>query len=114
MDGVVIYVAKDRSRAIVWCSDQGPLGLARRDALPRPPHAPIAVGDLVTFEAIDDGDLRICGRLNPVPGQSMAGLADMLRGDPGGGVQRRRAHLSVVPGRTAAVAGEFTSGPACG
>jgi len=92
MDGVVIYVAKDRSRAIVWCSDHGPLGLARRDALPR--DMPIAVGDMVSFEAIDDGGMRLCGTLTPLPGLSMAGLPDLLRSDARAG--KRRAQLTVV------------------
>lgn len=109
MDGVVIYMSKDRSRAIVWCSDHGPLGLARRDAMPR--DAVLAVGDLVRFEAVDDGDMRICGRLTPLAGRSMAGLPDLLRSDARAG--RRRAQLSVVP-PPAAPLKEFATDRQCG
>ncbi|GGE05527.1 hypothetical protein SAMN05421774_101899 [Gemmobacter megaterium] len=109
MDGVVIYVAKDRSRAIIWCSDHGPLGLARKDAMPR--NATITVGDFVQFDATDDGDMRLCGRLTPVPGASMAGLPDLLRGEAQ--ARRRRAHLSVVP-KVAPPAKEFATDRHCG
>ncbi|WP_323042042.1 hypothetical protein [Gemmobacter sp.] len=109
MDGVVIYVAKDRSRAIVWCADHGPLGLARRDAMPR--DARLTVGDLVRFEAIDDGGMRICRDLTPVVGASMAGLPDLLRSDARAG--QRRAQLSVVP-VAAPAAKEFATGRQCG
>lgn len=109
MDGVVIYVAKDRSRAIVWCDDHGPLGLARRDAMPR--DRDLTVGDLVRFEAIDDGGMRLCRGLTPVPGVSIAGLPDVLRSDARAG--RRRAQLSVVPSAPPAVK-EFATDRQCG
>lgn len=107
MDGVVIYVSKDRSRAIIWCSDQGPLGLARRDAMPA---APLTVGDFVKFDAVEDGGLRICGRLTPIPGRSVGGLPEMLRDSrPARPVQRFSVVAGTSPGR-----GEFTSAPCCG
>lgn len=95
MDGVVIYVAKDRSRAIVWCSDHGPLGLARRDAMPPASQPPLKAGDVVRFEVFDDGDMRLCGRLTRVPAPPVEGLADLLHSETR--ARNRRAHLSVVP-----------------
>lgn len=76
MDGVVIYISADRGHALVWCSDHGPLGLARGEALP---PDPLAVGDLVTFQAIEAGEMRLCQRLIRVPGRSAPGLAELLR-----------------------------------
>ncbi len=108
MDGVVIYVSKDRSRALVWCSDHGPLGLARRDAMPR--NTAIRVGDFVKFDALDDGDMRLCGRLTPVPERAVPGLPDLLRRDAR--ATQRRAQLSVVP--SAAAPKGFTSDRHCG
>jgi hypothetical protein len=96
MDGVVIYVSKDRSRAIVWCSDHGPLGLARRDAMPPAAQPPLMVGEVVRFEAFDDGDMRLCGRLTRLAAPPVEGLADALRGEAR--ARNRRAHLTVVPG----------------
>lgn len=110
MDGVVIYVSKDRSRAIIWCSDQGPLGLVRRDAMPVAPHPPLAVGDFVMFDAVEDGELRLCGQLTPIPGRSVGGLPGMLRDSR---PARPAPRLSVIAGAAAGY-GEFTSAPCCG
>jgi len=96
MDGVVIYVAKDRSRAIVWCSDHGPLGLARRDALPPATQPPLLVGEMVRFDTIDDGDMRLCGRLTRLVAPRVEGLPDLLRSETR--ARSRRAHLTLVPG----------------
>jgi hypothetical protein len=79
MDGVVIHVSRDMSRAIVWCSDHGPLGLARRDAMPPASQPPLQVGEVVRFEAIDDAGLRLCGRLTRVGQAPVAGLASLLQ-----------------------------------
>jgi hypothetical protein len=75
MDGVVIHVSRDGSRAIVWCNDHGPLGLARRDAMP----PALKVGEVVRFEAIEDAGMRLCGRLTRVDCPPVEGLADSLR-----------------------------------
>lgn len=79
MDGVVIYVARDYSRAIIWCNDQGALAVAPRDSLPVSPLPPLACGDFVTFDLIRDDNLRLCGRVTVVPGRTTAGLTDLLR-----------------------------------
>ncbi len=75
MDGVVIHVSGDKSRAIVWCNDHGPLGLARRDAMP----PALAVGDVVRFEAVEDAGMRLCGRLTRLDCPPVEGLAELLR-----------------------------------
>jgi hypothetical protein len=96
MDGVVIYVSKDRSRAIVWCSDHGPLGLARRDAMPPASQPPLVVGEVVRFDAIDDAGMRLCGRLTRVAAPPVAGVG----GCPAQGCAGRATaapHLTVVP-----------------
>lgn len=98
MDGVVIYVSKDRSRAIIWCADQGPLGLARRDAMPPASQPPLVVGELVRFDAFDDCGTRLCGRLTrvaapagvPVSPQLPALLLSEAR------AAQRRAKLTLV------------------
>lgn len=96
MDGVVIYVSKDRSRAIIWCEDHGPLGLARRDAMPPASQPPLCVGELVRFEAIDDAGTRLCGRLARLDAPPVTGLPDLLRSETRAGA--RRAQLRVVGG----------------
>jgi len=95
MDGVVIYVSGDRSRAIIWCSDHGPLGLARRDAMPPASQAPLTVGELVRFDVIEDAGTRLCGRLNRVLGRPVEGLVDMLHSEVR--AMQRRSHLKLVP-----------------
>lgn len=99
MDGVVIHVAKDGSRALIWCADHGPLGLARRDAMPPSSQPRLAVGELVRFEAIDDAGLRLCGSLTRVHAAPVEGLANLLRNAlPGAAAtaQRPRSHLRLV------------------
>jgi len=95
MDGVVIYVSKDRSRAIIWCSDHGPLGLARRDAMPPASQPPLIVGELVRFEVIDDAGTRLCGRLTRVDAPRVEGLPDILHSEVR--ATQRRSHLRLVP-----------------
>ena len=96
MDGIVIYVAKDRSRAIIWCSDQGPLGLARRDAMPGRAEPPLQVGESVRFAVIEDCGTRICGRLQRLGQSGCDSLPGLLRQEAS--ARQRRAALRVIPG----------------
>lgn len=115
MDGVVIYVARDYSRAIVWCSDQGPLAVARRDALPVRPQPRLACGDFVTFEPLGDGDMRLCGRLTVVPGRTVSGLTDLLRAEaPPARPALRVPALRVVASTREPVTTPFTAVAAMG
>lgn len=102
MDGVVIHVSRDKSRAIVWCNDHGPLGLARRDAIP----PALSVGDVVRFDAVEDAGMRLCGRMTRVDCPPVDGLADMLRAAKASAapVARRptaHPHLRLVSGADA-------------
>jgi hypothetical protein len=101
MDGVVIHVSTDGSRALIWCADHGPLGLARRDAMPPAPQPRLVVGEVVRFEAIDDAGLRLCGRLTRVDAPPVDGLADTLQRAlpvrPAAAPARPRSHLRLVP-----------------
>ena len=117
MDGVVIFVARDRSRAIVWCSDHGPLGLARRDAMPPASQPPLTVGDVVRFEAIDDAGLRLCGRLVRVNAPPVEGLDALLRrhglpAPPAPSTPERVPHLrlAAVQGRAVAAGKDIAAG----
>jgi len=63
MMGVVIYISKDRQRAILWCEDHGPLAYVRREKALLDQELAIAIGDCVNFVARTDGDFRIGRKL---------------------------------------------------
>lgn len=111
MDGVVIYVARNRSRAIIWCADHGPLGLARRDALPPASQPALQVGDLVRFEMIEEAGTRLCGRLTVLAPDVMPELPVMLR--QGNRAEPRSTPLRVIQGGAGGIA-RFPSGGLCG
>lgn len=94
MDGVVIHMSSNGAGAIIWCSDQGPLGLARREDLLSDADKPLAVGDFVHFDVIEDGEMRICAAVTRDPARSMPEVAELLRkSEP---PSRSRSHLRLV------------------
>lgn len=95
MDGVVIHVSADQTHALIWCSDQGPLGLVPRDDMPRAPHPPLVVGDVVSFVTTDAGPMRLCGQLALLPDRAMPTLPDLLRVESSA-PRRKPAPLAVV------------------
>lgn len=94
MDGVVIYVSANRSRAIVWCSDQGALGLVRSEAMPQHPEAPLTVGDFVTFDIVEEGEVRLCGSVARMPGHFLPVLPQLLKSNQV--AETRRRHVGLV------------------
>jgi hypothetical protein len=105
MDGVVVHVSADGSRALIWCADHGPLGLARRNAMPPRSQPRLTVGEPVRFEAIDDAGLRLCGRLTRLDAPPVPGLPDLLHSTTAAGPAPRaappRPHLRLVPRESA-------------
>lgn len=94
MDGVVIHMSSNGAGAIIWCEDQGPLGLVRREDLLAGVDKPLAVGDFVRFDVIEDGEMRICSAVTRNEARAMPDLATLLRRDESS--RRRRKALTLV------------------
>lgn len=96
MDGIVIFVASNHSRAIIWCSDHQALGLARRNAMPSRDEPPLQVGEHVRFEPIDEAGTRLCGKLHRASAARLEPLPALLQRDSA--ARQRRSGLTVISG----------------
>ena len=100
MMGVVIYISKDRQRAIIWCEDHGPLAYVRGEKSLFRGEAEVAVGDCVRFMARTDGDFRIGTALEPIMLPPVSGLANALKA--------RATRKPPTPGEPNVIYPEFT------
>lgn len=93
MEGVVIHMAANGGGAIVWCEDQGPLALVRREDLLAGVDKPLAVGDFVEFDVLEEGDMRICAGITRNAGRSMPVLPKLLHKEKAARAKRSRLTL---------------------
>lgn len=80
LNGIVIFIAADAAKALVWCSDHGPLAVLYQAAYPRDGGPPLAIGDLLRFSVDQIGPLRICHDVAREQPRAAPALAAMMQG----------------------------------